>query len=358
MQDIKTEEDSFSKIHFLQQVDLRDMGVRDKLFNPECSKLVDELINEKFEIKARNIKKDNAADFDYGYSFPTYPEVIAYMMTNLRNKTVLEVGAADGTESLFLACSKRPPKHIYVNDLSKLELDAFENKKRRLPNEHLKSSMTSICGSILEISKLNPELKGSIDKLLVRNVFHFFNEQKRQEFFGVCKWLLKPGAEIILVVNYPAFRILDAPEKSTNKDKEMHTLYSLYNIIIRSQNTLSPFQIESGFNYGLYAQEGEESSSETIFKKLESTINQFVSDKVEEIPQLHFLMKMGKITVDAVKSKNWSYSPLALETMFRKPLDGFKVQTTFKINPEGHILQGIEGYPLQTGIIVQYNPST
>jgi hypothetical protein len=89
------------------------------------------LIEEIYESQPRGIK--SSGKNKYGQSFPMNPEFLLPLLQQAEGKTILELGAASGENSILFGCAGA--KHVYVNDIEKLELERFQSHLKNFPEE-------------------------------------------------------------------------------------------------------------------------------------------------------------------------------------------------------------------------------
>jgi predicted O-methyltransferase YrrM len=180
-------------VSLLPDVDYSSAGMAQ--YMPEAQRtaeniaLADEILARKYETERSSVSGE------YGFSFCLEPEIFDYMQRNSNNKTILELGAAEGDVSILLAFGNA--NRVYVNDILPDEIAKFEATKTRLP-AYVQEKLTSICCDYMEIPDRQPELLGSCDFVLFRNGFHFLRDADYPKFFGLLKSVLKPGGQIVV----------------------------------------------------------------------------------------------------------------------------------------------------------------
>ena len=182
-----------SCVSLLPHVDYSSAGMAQ--YMPEAHKtqeniaFADEILARKYESERRSVSGE------YGFSFCLEPEIFDYLQRNSNDKTILELGAAEGDVSALLALGNA--RKVYVNDILPEEIEKFETTKAQLP-AYAQEKLTSSCCDYMKILDKAPELRGSCDFVLFRNGFHFLRDADYPAFFALLRSVLKPDGQIVM----------------------------------------------------------------------------------------------------------------------------------------------------------------
>lgn len=165
--------------------------------NSSVMSLAKETIKRVYEMKPRHIESSEEEVSKYGYSYPIDPEVLAYVMKKSNEKTVLEVAAAAGENSLLIGLAGA--KEVYVNDREPVELKKFKNAIKKLP-PGLQQKFKTCEGDFFTLFD-DKKFEGKFDIIYARNFLHFFAGKKRTEFINLAKRLLSKGSKLVVSVN-------------------------------------------------------------------------------------------------------------------------------------------------------------
>lgn len=162
---------------------------------------------EKEEVSLGSLTLVTAKDktSKYGRAFPINPEILADLMKQCKGKTVLEIAAANGENSLLLGLAGA--EKVYVNDIEPCELDIFARHLQALP-EDMQTTFQMVLGDCFTVFE-KEEYSEKFDLIYTRNFFHLFAGEKRDQLITLAHRLLKPGGRLVISVNSAQYALND-----------------------------------------------------------------------------------------------------------------------------------------------------
>ncbi|MES2607808.1 MAG: class I SAM-dependent methyltransferase [Pseudomonadota bacterium] len=301
----------------------------------------------------------------YGYVFPLNPEILTYLMSTVRGKSVLEIGGASGESSIMLALAGA--ERVYVNDITREEVDIFEQHKRNAP-QIIKDKLESILGNCLDLLTLKPELQGRCQIVLCRNVFHFLKDADRPRFFEMLTNVLAPGGQIIFTTNCIRPNMLKGELGNTLIQNPHQTRFSVATYALDIPGERIPSTLHSNTSlceedldplefkvFSVYKKENKERSTwlsnATEIKKLSISLQHELSAVIKNHTERLKTVNSGEVRV--VQNVLRALMPAALADIFKE--QGFVIQKTFGIDRDGHTITAMEDKDLITE--VDHQPS-
>jgi SAM-dependent methyltransferase len=299
------------------------------------------LVGRVYEAHPRRVVSDTVAQS--GLAFPMYPEVTATFMRALKEGgAVLEIGAAGGENSILLAYAGAMVQ-VYVNEFAGGEVEKIQALKAAQPKD-VAARVTVIAGDCLDILKKCPQLEGQLTLILLRNVVHFFNDERQTKLFALARRLLKRDGALCLSTNsvYGNQReraIFEANPTWTSfvisqcqaYDKAGAPIYTLGQHFMPLSHTLN--SLENFRSEPVYEQQTNTTHSSVIEKMPDSLKAQV---KVE-LPKL--ISKLGPFPGSRVHYQQTPIRLYSYETVGPwLNSHQFDVETLFAVGLEGHLV--------------------
>lgn len=238
-----------------------------------------------YESRPRPIRNESGKNV-HGLGYPVNPEFLFELMTHCENKIVLELGAADGINSILLALAGA--KKVYINDIEKTEIEKLKIHKSQLTRE-LKRKVEINLGDCFKYLKQFRE--DSIDILIIRNLLHFFKSSQQEKLLAEAYRVLKSGGIIHITTNGKQPRLIHLfPEDTVFKRQAVFIdTAMLTSTYAKSDptliNDLDPLSYQNE-NIGVITHKGEEgyyldsNKMKTLPEECQKEVEKKLSDKL------------------------------------------------------------------------------
>ena len=318
-----------------------------------------EIATRIFETKPRTIKYEEGTQ-DFGVAMAIYPEVSAYINSKIQGKTVLEIGGDQGENAILMAIAGA--RRVIINDRNPLAIQALAEKIKQLPPSVIERIQLISC-DCLALLKTKPELEGTIDFILCRNVIHFFTQQQTAQFQMTCQSLLKVGGEAIITANalrdreiYASnpsqtyFTMLQCPLYDRTSPAGSKLISNLVHSFQPSKEEDFSLDFERFFLYERSLGNKWEVNRKN-YQKFSIEEQKLVGNAIKREEASWKTLKAGCIFV--VKSSSRLYTQDNLAKTFERQ---FTVTSTFAVDGKGHLLrEGVDVFKdsAQVGVIFQ-----
>jgi len=309
------------------------------------------LAKEMYESPPKIIRSANG-----GFSYPANPEVLAYLVEQVRGKVFLEIAGGFGYHGLFLALAGA--QKVYMNDSAPEAIAVFDREKACLRPEIL-ARIETIAGDAFELLTKNPNLKA--DVILCRNFIHFLTDAEQARLIDMMKKILNPGGTVIFTAN----GAYDSDSREIHKTDPSKTCFVLEqarflsketDICLASTTSLCPgeFTPRQTQKTQVYRREEGGSWGQLPTPDLSPQIFDKIKKWVGENKPILKQHKSGRIQNS--KNEVRLYTKQTLADLLTQ--HGFSVSTTFVTDAKGHnVPEGEDPYlrGKQTGAIATFH---
>ncbi|WP_407415706.1 class I SAM-dependent methyltransferase [Methanobrevibacter sp.] len=140
------------------------------------------------------------------------------------NETFLDAGCGDGYISIKAIEEYLPEGEVYAIDIYEESIDALNNYK----NENNLENLSTI---VADLTKGVPDVKdGSIDVILMLNVFHGFNEDNQSDVINELSRLIKDDGKIAIMDFKPIDMPIGPPMEIRISPNELEEIFNNYNL--------------------------------------------------------------------------------------------------------------------------------
>ena len=308
----------------------------------------------------------------YGNSFPIQPESLYYLLERCEGKTVLEVGSADGIVSILFALAGA--KKVYVNDITKEEIEGFKNLAKDLPSElgGAKGKFVAAVGNIIDILPILSKGVGigGIDIIAMYNVFHFIPTDQHAVLFSRIRKILNLAGTIVITANGKVnlYKTSADEEKYCGVTHFSSTFYMLDKFLLQDGVKKQAVQVVGARIIPFSPEKKTESKEEVIFRNAQAL-------KVKKVPLPSELEEFEKDLLLAMNNPELVYGEVRRvddESKMFSPedikniLENHKFTTTssFHIDPTLHAHPAVKNlerhikYYNFAGVIATPTPST
>ena len=316
---------------------------------------------------------DKNGKHPFGSAFCIHPEFLNYLIKNTKEKTVLEVGGADGINSILLSLAGA--KKIYMNDINKIEIERFKKNVKILPEDFRNGKFIAMGDDIFKYLKLFQKKNIKVDIVVMRNVLHFFNKNQEKEFFENIKKVMNKDALFYASVNgIPFYNELSTKEKNiktnyfeTNfitlnyKNGDHHSFIQRKCIPVK---TVKEDAIINSYVSKTVYTFSKQNSYEDTKSILESISKEYLDITKKNVSKniLKYMEKIintnkeklhnNKFFIRVLSNKNMKhFSEESIKSMFEE--NGFNAVKLSKIDNEGHAFKKEEEVHNFTGIIAK-----
>lgn len=176
--------------------------------------------------------KNNEGDNNYyGKTFFAQPGIelpclqfIKELSKTKNNFVGLELASGFGLVSWKYPYASGGKGTFYVNDLSIKMMELFDTLINGRLDNNQKMTIVKIPGDCFKILESHPELKGSVNFIVVKNLEHFFNPKQHQAFISLISDLLAPNGKAFLTAQalpplskeHPLFKLYFVQKEEKN----------------------------------------------------------------------------------------------------------------------------------------------
>ncbi len=272
----------------------------------------------------------------YGMAFCMYPEIMYNLIEKVSDKTVLEIGAASGINSILILLAGA--NKVVVNDIDENECKKCKQYVLSLPIE-MQDKISINQGDFFDFS-----IDYKFDIILSRNLFHFFNKTKRNLFLQKIDKLLSSEGQLFISCNGVGSFLKYNPNLIFEQKKSFFTVQMLIvdtiygkQILLKQKASYELGPIKSDLfqyeNYKLIKKSNNEQYEikqdiiENLDPELKNCIKDFYKDGISyEVKSVRLL-----------SFQSAAYSDESIKRLLEK--NGFSTNSIYNINEKGHVVK-------------------